>query len=130
MIGNSALIDTSIIIDIFGGNTAFADKIADLDGLYISSVVLGELYVGVNRVSNKAKHLKKLQSFLELCTVLPADDITAECFGQIMASLLRKGKPIPTNDVWIAATAKQHNLSLVSKDAHFKLIDELESATW
>lgn len=42
MTGNSVLIDTSIIVDVFGGNTAFADKIADLDSLYISSVVLGE----------------------------------------------------------------------------------------
>lgn len=52
MTGNNALIDTSIIVDIFGGNAIFADKIVALDGLYISSVVLGELYVGVNRVSN------------------------------------------------------------------------------
>lgn len=130
MTGSSILIDTSIIIDIFGGNTAFADRIAAHGGLYISSVVLGELYVGVNRVSNRAKHLKKLQSFLELCTVLPVDHITAEYFGQIMASLFRKGKPIPTNDVWIAATAKQHGLSLVSKDAHFKLIDDVVSVSW
>lgn len=86
--------------------------------------------MGVNRVSNKARHLKKFQSFLELCIVLPVDDTTAEYFGQIMASLFKKGKPIPTNDVWIAATAKQHGLSLVSKDAHFALIDDLVSVSW
>ncbi|WP_256010197.1 type II toxin-antitoxin system VapC family toxin [Desertivirga xinjiangensis] len=130
MTGNDFLIDTSIIVDIFGGNTEFADKLSDVNSLYISSIVLGELYVGINRVSNKTKHLKKLQSFLDLCTVLPVDDKTADYFGQIMASLFKKGKPIPTNDVWIAATAKQYALTLISKDAHFALVDDLLLYSW
>lgn len=130
MTGNNVLLDTNIIIEVFDGNKAIADKIAGLEGFYISVVVLGELYVGVHRVSNKSKHLKKLQSFLELCTVVNIDDTTAEYFGEIMAALYKKGKPIPTNDVWIAATAKQYGFDLISQDKHFNEIENLTTVFW
>lgn len=75
MIGNSVFLDTNIVIEIFEGNKLFADKLYEIPKLYISSIVLGELYVGVNRVANKAKHLKKLNKFLKLCIIVDADRI-------------------------------------------------------
>lgn len=54
------------------------------------------------------------------------EDITASYYGQIMANLDKSGKPIPTNDVWIAAMAMQHQLVLVTKDKHFNEIEGLE----
>ena len=65
MNGNNLLLDTNIVIEVFDGNKSIADKINKLSGFYISSIVLGELYIGINRVANKAKHLKKLTGFLE-----------------------------------------------------------------
>src|SRR5690606_27853193 len=97
--------DTNIVIEIFEGNKSYADRINKFTGFYTSSIVVGELYVGINRVKNKSKHLKKLKDFLQLCTVLHADETTAAHYGSILASLYKKGKPIPTNDIWIAATA-------------------------
>lgn len=82
------------------------------------------------RVTNKAKHLKMLNNFLQLCTVLNIDSFTAQFYGEIVASLYKKGKPLPTNDIWIAATAKQHNLTLVSKDKHFKEISSIVFQHW
>ena len=98
--------------------------------LYISAIVLGELYIGINRVSNKAKHLKKLSDFLQLCTVLEINDITAKHYGALVASLYKKGNPIPTNDIWIAATAIEHNLALVTRDKHFSQIEVIEIKAW
>ncbi len=125
MNGNNLLLDTNIVIEVFDGNKAIADKISKLKKFYISSIVLGELYVGINRVAHKSKHLKKLTSFLQLCTVLDIDSETAEYFGEVTAALFKKGKPIPTNDIWIAATAMQHGLTLVSRDNHFTEIDQV-----
>ena len=130
MSGNSLLLDTNIVIEVFSGNKSIAEKINKLPRFYISSIILGELYTGVNRVSNKAKHLKQLMAFLELCTVLTIDDTTAELFGEITASLFKKGKPIPSNDIWIAASAKQHVLTLVTRDKHFNEIDNILLETW
>lgn len=106
-------------------------KINDLNGFSISSTILGELFVGVYRVANKTKHLKKLNAFLEVCgDILLVDKITSELFGEISASLYRKGKPIASNDIWIAATAKQHKLTLITRDKHFNEIDGLNIENW
>jgi tRNA(fMet)-specific endonuclease VapC len=130
MTGNKIFLDSNIIIEIFSGNRLLADKVNSQPGFYISAVVLGELYIGINRVANKSKHLNKLNSFLKLCAVLDVDSTTAQFFGQITAALYRIGKPIPTNDVWIAATVKQHNLTLISRDKHFEEIENILLESW
>ena len=130
MTGNRFLLDTNIVIEVFDGNKSIADKISELPDFYIPSVVLGELYIGVNRVSNKAKHLKKLNEFLKLCTVLDADSRTAKHYGETVAALYKKGKPIPTNDIWIAAVALQYDLTLITRDKHFGEISGLKTKAW
>ena len=130
MTGNNYLLDSNIVIEIFDGNKIFADKISKEETLYLPSIVLGELYTGVNRVVNKAKYLKKLIDFLELCTVINIDSITAKFYGETIATLYKKGKPIPTNDVWIAAIALQHGFTLITNDGHFKEIPGLLFKKW
>ncbi len=130
MTGNKFLLDTSIVIEIFKGNQEVGEKINDSDKFYISSVVLGELTVGINSVTNKRKHLKQLHDFLKFCILLDVDSSTAEQYGVNTAYLNKKGKPIPTNDVWIASTAIQHNLVLITRDKHFNEIEGLKIKKW
>ncbi|HXL56488.1 MAG TPA: type II toxin-antitoxin system VapC family toxin [Chitinophagaceae bacterium] len=130
MTGNNILLDTNIIIEVFDGNKAIADNINQLPIFYISSIVPGELYIGINRVTNKAKHIKMLNNFLRLCIVLNIDSVTAKYYREMISVLYKKGKPLPTNDVWIVATAKQHNLTLISRDRHFKEIDGINVKNW
>ena len=130
MIGNNFLLDTNIVIEIFDGNKEIADRLNNLSDFYISAVVAGELFIGINRVTNKSKHLKKLNDFLELCSVLNTDIITAQYYGEIVAALYKKGKPLPINDLWIAAAALQHNLIFVTRDKHFNEIKGLKTKAW
>ena len=130
MTGNKFLLDTNIVIEVFDGNTVIADKINQLSEFYISAVVLGELYIGINRVTNKAKHLKKLNEFLKLCVVINIDSATATYYGKIIADLYKKGKPLPVNDVWIAASVIQHKFTLVTRDNHFNEIAGLNIKSW
>ncbi len=130
MTGNRFLLDTNIVIEVFEGNNEIAEKINILPEFYISVVVLGELYIGVNRVVNKAKHLKKLEDFLELCTVLNTDNVTARFYGETVARLYKKGKPLPVNDIWIAASVMQHGLTLITRDKHFDEIEGLKIKAW
>jgi len=130
MTGNSCFLDTNIVVEVFSGNKVIADKINEIGRFYISSIVLGELYVGINRVSNKPKHLKKLEVFLGLCSVIEIDVITSQHYGEITAALFKKGKPTPSNDVWIAATAKQHNLTLITRDKHFSEVEDIIIENW
>ena len=130
MTGSKFFLDTNIIIEVFDGNKAIADNINKLENFYISSIVLGELYVGINRMTNKSMHLKKIVSLLDLCTVIDVDSITAEYFGEITAALYKKGRPVPSNDIWIAASSKQHELTLVTRDKHFSEIQGLDIISW
>ncbi len=130
MTGNKLLLDTSIVIEIFQGNKAFADRINEVSKFYISSIALGELYIGINRVSNKSKHLKQLEKFLKSCIVFGPDNVTAAHYGAIVAKLYKKGKPIPTNDIWIASLAIQHNFTLITMDKHFDEIEGLTMEKW
>ena len=112
----------------FKGNKEIADYLYKLPEIFISSIVLGEFYIGINSVANRAKHLKRLNDFLKLTTILNVDGETAAIYGAIIADLYKLGKPIPTNDVWIAATAIQYNLTLLTADRHFEEIDNLKSS--
>ncbi len=128
MIGNNFLVDTNIVIEVFKGNQEIADYLYKLPDIYISSIALGELYTGINRVSNREKHLKRLNDFLKLTTILNVDGETAAIYGELIADLYKLGKPIPTNDVWIAAIAIQYNLTLLTSDRHFEEINHLKSS--
>jgi tRNA(fMet)-specific endonuclease VapC len=79
----------------------------------------------VYRSANPAKHLAEVQAFLGNCTLLATDSETGKLYGSIKTSLLAKGKPIPENDIWIAAVAVQHNLALFTSDKHFKEVEEI-----
>lgn len=119
MTGSKILLDTNVIIKVFEGDNELANHLAKQKTLYVPTIVLGELYVGINRVSNKSKHLKLLTDFLHIALVLNVNTLTARFYGEIAAQLFRRGKPIPTNDIWIAALAKQHKLKLITYDHHF-----------
>ncbi len=58
------------------------------------------------------------------------DAQTARRYGQVKDSLRQKGRPLPENDLWIAALAEQHSLVLVSRDAHFAEVEGLECESW
>jgi Predicted nucleic acid-binding protein, contains PIN domain len=119
MTGNKLLLDTNIVIELFKGDEKIFSFLQGQQTVYIPAAVLGELYLGAYRSANEQKHLQQVKGFLMRCTVLNADHGTAENYGRVKSALLKKGKPIPENDIWIAATALQHQLPLYTQDKHF-----------
>ena len=95
---------------------------------YISSVSVGELYKGAYRSAAKEKHLKNIEEqLLPRLTVLPYDRSTAKHFGLISSELEKLGKPLADADLQIAATAMQHDLTLVTGNLkHFSRIPNLK----
>lgn len=92
---NQFILDSNIVVEVLTGRKDIADKIHKHPGFYITSVVLGELYVGVKRVLIKSKYLKRLNDFLKLCTVLDINSITARYYEELMVALYKKGKLVP-----------------------------------
>jgi tRNA(fMet)-specific endonuclease VapC len=123
MTGNKCLVDTSIIIHAFRNNNAVTRRLNELKEVFVPATVVGELFYGAYNSTNVSAKILQVQSFLADCTVLPSDTTTSEIYGQIKAALIKKGKPLPENDIWIAATALQYSLPLFATDKHFTEID-------
>ena len=102
------LLDTNIVIALFSGDKAVSLQIAGGDVL-LSSIVLGELYYGARKSGQTASNLARIDQFAESTVVLSCDAVTAQHFGQIKDCLRSKGRPIPDNDVWTAAVARQYD---------------------
>ncbi|MDB4921928.1 type II toxin-antitoxin system VapC family toxin [Mucilaginibacter sp.] len=124
MTGNNCLLDTSIIIHTFKNND-LTTQLHTFSEIFIPSIAVGELYYGAYRSANVKKHLDQLHQFLQNYAVLMPDVATADFYGGIKAALKNKGKPIPENDIWIAAIAVQFNLPLFTLDKHFLEIDNI-----
>ena len=125
MIGNKLLLDTNIVIELFRGNQVVVAMLDRQEKVYLPTAALGELYLGAYRSVNVPKKLQQIKSILENCIVLYTDAITADKYAIIKTALLKKGKPIPENDIWIAATAMHYKIPLYTFDGHFKEVEEI-----
>ena len=90
----------------------------------------GELYYGAFKSARTENNIARIDEFAADNTVLLCDTATAQQYGFIKNQLRANGKPIPENDIWIAAIAKQYQLRLVTRDNHFQHIDELAIEQW
>ncbi len=124
------LLDSNIIIALFAGDPEVRRRISTNNEVFISSVALGELYYGAYKSEHVGDNLKRAKEFGQHSTVLVCDETTADHYGSIKNSLRAKGRPIPDNDIWIAAIAKQHQLTLVSRDSHFSEVENLSVEAW
>lgn len=126
MTGNKAcLLATNIVIDIFRGRKEIADEITKFEKVYVPIPVPGELYLGAENSSRKAHHLAQIDVLLSLSETIYTSNETAKIYGMIKVQLKKKGKPIPENDIWIAALAMEHDLPLITRDHHFTHLPEL-----
>lgn len=130
MTGSKVLLDTNIIIEVFRGNLQILQLLERTAKIDIPYVVLGELLLGAYRSSNSEKHLLQVKAFLKNCSIIQPDTDTVYAYAIIKSELLKKGKPIPENDIWIAAVAKHHNLTLITRDKHFKEVPQIKVETW
>ena len=123
------LLDTNAVIAVFSGEKSVSQHLTKAE-VCVSSTVLGELYFGARKSANVAANLSKIDQFAAAVEVLSCDAVTAQVYGRIKDQLRSKGRPIPENDIWIAAAALQHGLSLATRDDHFKEIDGLRIEQW
>jgi tRNA(fMet)-specific endonuclease VapC len=121
------LLDTNAYSALMRGLPSVVDKVRNAEKVLLSTIVIGELLYGFRYGGRFEKNLDILQRFLEDPYVdsLPATYVTADRFSLLAAALRRKGKPIPTNDIWIAAHTLEVGADLLSYNDHFSHIDGL-----
>jgi len=126
----SVLLDTNVVVAHFRGDDTLPPRFAGVDTLYLPWVVLGELYFGAWRSQRREEQAALIRDFLGTAVLLLPDQGTAEHYGQVKAELAQIGKPIPDNDLWVAALARQYDLPLATRDGHFTLVPRLKTLPW
>lgn len=129
MNGDFAL-DTNIVIGYLAKDSTILPRIKAAALIAVPCIVLGELYFGAHKSGRTAENVAKLEELRIQNLILECDGETARIYGLVKQILMRKGKPIPENDIWIAAIAMQHNLILATRDAHFDQISGLQREAW
>ncbi len=121
------LLDTNAYAAFMLGAAEVLEVVAHAEKLFFTSVVLGELLGGFAAGTREPKNRAELARFLNSprVEILPVTARTADSYALVYVGLRRKGQPIPTNDLWIAASALEHGAVLLTRDAHFSLIDGL-----
>ena len=127
MVLTDFLLDTSAYSAYAAGNEAVALRVDRADHLVISTIVLGELRAGFASGSRKKQNEGELRSFLSSSRtrIVNIDEETAAAYASIHRELRLLGKPIPTNDIWIAASSLQHRLVLLTRDTHFLQVSSI-----
>lgn len=121
------LLDTNAYSALRRGHDFVAEQVRSSEEVLLSSVVVGELLFGFRNGSRYDENAQALRSFVEdpHVRLLTVTWDTADWFSRISAELRKKGRPIPTNDIWIAAHAMEAGADLLSSDAHFGHIEGL-----
>jgi len=124
------LLDTNIIISLFAEDKVVLDSLNKAEGVFVPSIVIGELNFGARKSTRVQENLERINIFVASNVILSCDAVTAFYYGRVKDELRKKGKPIPENDIWVAAIALQYDLTLITRDEHFSEIEELAIASW
>jgi len=124
------ILDTNALSAAADDDPALIALLSRAEQVAIPVIVLGEYRHGIAQSRNRTTYESWLTGLLRDCLVLDINEPTTHYYAEITLELKRKGKPIPTNDVWIAALCRQHSLPLLSRDRHFDLISGNKRIGW
>jgi tRNA(fMet)-specific endonuclease VapC len=122
-------VDTSAYSQFKRGDQQVVQLLDRADWVGVPVVVLGELWLGFLLGSRAARNQAELAAFIDHAAVepLPVDEEVARIYAEIVVDLRKAGTPLPTNDIWVAATAARAGATVLTYDAHFTAIKRVGS---
>jgi tRNA(fMet)-specific endonuclease VapC len=124
------VLDTSVIVAALRRRPGIMERLRSVEELWVPLIALGELEYGVNLATQTTRQREAVRAFMQGASLLTPTSRTAEEYGRIKAELSRAGAPIPENDIWIAALAREHQLPLTTLDEHFSRVSGLTLPDW
>lgn len=124
MSGKIAL-DTDVAIKFLNGNAQIAEILLNHSEICMPAIVAGELIFGALNSKHSDQNLAKHKKLIQRTRLLTVGEATAITYAKTRLSLKKKGRPIPENDLWIAALCIENKIPLFSNDAHFEDIEHL-----
>jgi predicted nucleic acid-binding protein len=124
------ILDTNALSALADGSRALEAAAAGVNRFTIPVIVIGEFRFGILRSRHRARYETWLAELIDVSHVMTVDEQTANHYATLREELRRRGRPIPSNDAWIAALALQHGLSVLSNDAHFDAVPKVTRISW
>ena len=119
------IVDTNVIIKMLKADERAVELFEQADKIEIPAIVAGELFYGAENSGRKQENLNMFSDFLSQYNIIEVDLPISKVYGEIKAQLKRDGLTIPENDIWIAATSKVKQSTLITFDSHFSQINGL-----
>jgi tRNA(fMet)-specific endonuclease VapC len=123
---SGSVLDTSVITKILDKDPVAIHMIENIEKLYTSIIVVGELYYAALKSGRVEANLEIFREALSCMEIISIDETISMAYAEIKLGLKKKGRPIPENDIWIAACAYVHSLSVATLDGHFSEISQIE----
>ncbi len=130
MNGSELLLDTNALIAWMRNDADLLSALPEGSSVSVSLFTLVEIHYGIHNSGRPAANMDALRRALRDFTQVLPDGETAALYGEIFYKLRKKGRPIPINDVWIAALALQHTLPIFTRDSHFREVEGLNTISW
>ena len=124
------ILDTNALSGAADGDSRALELIAGADRIAVPVIVLGEYRLGIAQSRHRKEYEEWLREWVGAVTVLDVDRETTYHYAKIGLELKKIGKPIPSNDLWIAALCGQHSMPLLSRDRHFDVVSGLNRLDW
>ena len=124
------ILDTNALSAIADNQPGTAKIFAQAATIELPVIVLGEYRFGIAQSRRRNDYERWLGELIAATRVLPVDDETASHYARIRAELKKAGRPVPSNDLWIAALCRQHRLPLMSLDGHFDAVQGMRRIGW
>jgi predicted nucleic acid-binding protein len=124
------ILDTNALSALSEGDEKLRHVLHGHAVIMVPVVVLGEFEFGIQRSRRRAHYEEWLDKNLGVIEVLGWGRETARCYAEIRGELKMAGKPIPSNDVWIAALCRENGLPVVTRDGHFRFVQGLQTVSW
>ena len=124
------ILDTNALSAVADGEASAMEIVERAERLAVPVIVLGEYRLGIAQSRHRTIYQNWLREWISAVDVLDIDEQTTLSYAAIGLELKKKGKPIPANDLWIAAACRQHSLPLLSRDKHFDLVSGLDRLDW
>jgi tRNA(fMet)-specific endonuclease VapC len=124
------ILDTNAVSAVLEGDPDIQSIAASAGPFFLPAIVIGEYCFGLLSSKKRRALESRFRQLAAKCTVLDIGQQTGETYAQIRFELKQKGRPLPDNDIWIAASAREHNLPIVSRDTHFDEVDGIRRLSW
>jgi predicted nucleic acid-binding protein len=124
------ILDTNGLSALADGDATLEPILRQAAGIALPVIVLGEYRYGIRQSRHRLRYERWLAEAMAGYQVLAVDQGTADHYADVREELKRRAHPIPANDLWIAALARQHRLPILSRDRHFDFVPGLKRIGW